>query len=173
MAQEEPRTTRGGGMRGRRERRRLQMVFNHLREQHSPLRAAPLRRLAPLRITTTAQQPSNEDVDLRIEEGAVPPDVEIFDMECVSIRGFDRDEFLREGRWLWAGVMPPANKYHASHPIAHPSASRPGASHTIARLGVSLPGVSHPALDTLSTCASYLGASHPRTPCCSNVLLLV
>ena len=107
MAQEEPRTTRGGGMRGRRERRRLQMVFNHLREQHSPLRAAPLRRLAPLRITTTAQQPSNEDVDLRIEQGAVPSDVEIFDMECVSIRGFDRDEFLREGRWLWAGVMLP------------------------------------------------------------------
>ena len=40
-------------------------------------------------------------------ERPVPPDVDIFDMRCPSIRDFDRAEFLREGRWLWSGVMLP------------------------------------------------------------------
>jgi hypothetical protein len=45
--------------------------------------------------------------DQYVTERPVPPDVEIFDIRAQSIRDFDRDEFLREGRWLWSGVMLP------------------------------------------------------------------
>jgi hypothetical protein len=39
--------------------------------------------------------------------GAVPHSVPILDMQCESIRGFDLDTFLVEGRWYWKGVMLP------------------------------------------------------------------
>ena len=42
-----------------------------------------------------------------IEIGAVSPDVAIFDMDCEAVTGFEREQFLIEGRWLWSGVMLP------------------------------------------------------------------
>ena len=84
--------------------RRLLAVVSHLGgasrgRPHQPIRLAPVATAAAA-AATAAGHSSTE-----IVETAVSPDVAIFDMECDSIRGFNREEFLAEGRWLWSGVM--------------------------------------------------------------------
>jgi hypothetical protein len=91
--------------------RRLHAVGGHLQGSLGPHRG-PSHPPAPRWFQPAPQHclcPASTSVDSAsmLEEGAVSPDVAIFDMECDAIRTFKREQFLIEGCWLWSGVMLP------------------------------------------------------------------